>query len=462
MNNSKNKKMIVVLGLLIALLLGIALYMTYFQLVEANFYANHDYNSRNWVDESKILRGTIRDKNGNTLAYTERLEDGSMKRINTYNYMYTPIIGYTSPELGKSGIEQKYNRELLNIPDNYDLISQLEAAYKTNERGKDIYLTIDSDIQSYMYDLLDGYKGSIVVIEPDTGNILSMISRPSFNINKLKENWDTLIQSEDGVLINRATQGLYTPGSIFKIISSIALLEEDINLEYLDQGSTTINGYTISNYKGREYGDIGLREALIKSSNAYFSDKSKELKNIDLLRVTNSFMLGKAYEFDVNRSLSRIPYNNNLDELEKAVTAFGQGETLVTPLDMATMIATIANDGVMMKPRLSNKIVLDNKIDAIEPIILSVAVEKSINDTMKEYLTDTATENNRILSNGTKLAGKSGTAETDTLEHSWYVGYGPSESPEYAIAIVLEHAGVENSQGAGKIFNRAMEYLLNR
>lgn len=462
MNNSRNKKMITILGVLIVMLLGVALYMTYFQLFEAKFYADHDYNSRNWVDESSILRGTIRDADGNSLAYSQKNEDGSMQRINAYYYMYTPIIGYTDPELGKSGIEQKYNKELLNIPDNYDFISQLESAYNRSERGKDVYLTIDSDIQSYMYDLLEGYKGAIVVIEPSTGNIVSMISRPSFNVNRLKENWNSLIESDDGVLINRATQGLYTPGSIFKIISSIALLENNVDLDYIDNGSTTINGYTISNYANREYGEIDLRKALIHSSNTYFSDKSKELDNIDLLRVTNSFMLGKAYDFDVNRSLSRIPYKNNLDELEKAVTAFGQGKTMVTPLDMASMVAAIANDGIMMKPRLVNKTLDGEVITEFSPVQLSKAVPKDINDRMVDYLTDTATENNRILDDGTKLAGKSGTAETDTLEHSWYVGFGPAESPRYAIAIVLEHAGVENSQGAGRIFNRAMEFLLRQ
>ena len=462
MNNNIRKKMTSVLVLIIIMFLSIALYITYFQVAKAKFYANHVDNSRNIVDENKVLRGTIRDRLGNTLTYTDRYEDGSSKRINNYNYLYSHIIGYSSKEYGKTGIERYFNKELLNVPSSEDLISRIEDAYESKDRGKDIYLTVDSDLQSYLYQLMSNFNGAAVVINPQTGDILGMMSMPTFNINTFEEDWNYLTSDDsNAILINRATQGIYVPGSIFKVITSIALLENDVDLSYEDMGSTTIDGYTINNYKDRSYGEIDLRKALVKSSNVYFADKAKELTNRELLAVTDRLMLGKEYEFDIGKNRALIPYKNNLDELEKSVVAFGQGETLVSPLDMANVIAAIANDGVMMKPRLVNKLSNDDTIIEIEPSVLSKVTSDDIVEKMQEYLTDTASENGVKLSDGRLLAGKSGTAEVDDTTHSWYVGYGPSENPKYAIAVVLEYSGMTGNEGAGQIFKEIMEYLEN-
>lgn len=462
MNKSRNRKMTLVLGVLIIMLLVIALYLVYFQLFKRTFYAQHSYNARNWIDETKILRGTIRDRNGNTLAYTKKDDEGNSFRVNNYNYMYSSVIGYTSSQYGKSGVEQSYNKELLDIPTGSDFVSKLEDLYKKTDRGRDVFLTIDSDVQSYMYDLLDGYKGAIVVIDPKNGDIISMVSRPTFNVNRVDEDWNTLVNSEESLLLNRATQGLYTPGSTFKVITAISLLKKGVDLDYDDKGTTTIDGYKISNLYKRVNGKISLREALIYSSNTYFSDKSKLLDNADLLKVTNNFYLGKDYDFEISRNLARIPFVKNLNRLDKAVTAFGQGKTLVTPFDMATIAATIANDGVMMKPRLVYKTLKDDRAREIDPVELTTALDKQTNDKMVEYLTATATEGGRSLSDGRHLAGKSGTAETEKSTNLWYIGFGPSKNPRYAISIILEDTGIENGHPASEIFTKAMEFLLNR
>lgn len=462
MKKSRNRKMTLVLAILIVMLLVVALYLVYFQLFKRNFYADHSYNARNWIDETQILRGSIRDRNGEVLSYTQKDEEGNSYRINNYNYIYSSIVGYTSDQYGKSGIEQSYNKELLDLPTDSDFVSKLEDMYHKSDRGRDVYLTIDSDIQSFMYQLLEGYKGAIVVLDPSNGDVLSMVSRPTFNVNQVDEDWNNLVNSEDSLLINRATQGLYTPGSTFKVLSSIALLEKGVDLDYDDKGTTVIDGYEITNLYGRVNGEISLREALIYSSNTYFSDKSLLLDNADLLNVTNDFYLGKAYDFDISRNLSRIPFNKNINKLDKAVASFGQGTTLVTPLDMATVASAIANDGTMMKPRLVYKTLKDDKVKEIEPIELSDAVSKEINDKIVDYLTDTASEAGRILSGGTLIAGKSGTAETEDSTNLWYIGFGPSENPQYAMAIILEDTGIETGHPASELFTQAMEYLINR
>lgn len=460
MNNNKKKKILVVLVLLLISFLALALYMTYFQLFKADFYASHNFNARNWVDESRVMRGDILDREGKVLAYSQRENDKETNRYYTYDYLYSPIIGYSSKELGNTGIEQSYNQELLNITTNSDFITRLEGIYKQSDKGKDVYLTIDSKVQSYMYKLLSGYKGAIIVKDPSTGDIIAMASRPTFNVNNLKRDWDKLISSNDGVMINRASQGLYTPGSIFKVVSSIVFLENDIDLNYEDKGSTVINGYKISNYKNRAYGTIGLREALIHSSNAYFSDKSKLVSNSDYQKVISRLMIGEKYPFDLAKSDSRTYFKKNIDELEKAVTAFGQGRTMVTPLDMVNLISAVANDGVMMQPRIVSKTSLDGNDNIISEKTLSKAIDKSVNDKLKDYLEKTAKNTGVALSNGNPLAGKTGTAEVEDTTNLWYIGYGPADDPKYSIAIVLEDTGLENGHKAKEIFIKAMNYLL--
>lgn len=462
MRNSRNKKMIIVLGIFIILLLLIAIYLAYFQIFKSDFYASHDFNTRNNVDESQVLRGTIRDRDGNALTYTERDEAGNNVRINKYSYMYSPIIGYTSPNLGKTGLEAKYNRKLLNIPENYDVISQLEDMYSKSEKGQDIYLTIDNEIQEYLFDLMEGYTGAAVVINPKNGDVLAMVSRPTFNLNKYEEYWDSYINSQEAVLLNRATQGIYTPGSVFKIISSVALLENNVDLEYDDKGSTTIDGYTINNYLHQAHGPIGLREALMTSSNSYFSDKSKELNNEQYKKVLRDFMIGEDYSFDLPRSMARIPFNKKLTTLEKAVSAFGQGETLVTPLDMANVVSALANDGVLMKPRLVYKTSREGKETLLEEEKLSTALEPGINAKMVDYLISTAKDNNATLNNGVVLAGKSGTAEVGDTTNLWYTGFTHDEDKKYAIAVVVENTNSDNGHVAKQIFVKTMNYLYNR
>ena len=463
MNKNRNRKMVIVLVVLIALLLFIALYLAYFHLFKAKFYANHNMNARNWVDENKIARGTIKDRDGNILTYSQKTKDGQSVRVNNYKYIYSPIIGYTSTQFGKTGIEQSFNRELLDLPSGDDFVSQLEDLYKKSDKGRDLFLTIDSEVQSFMYGLLKGYSGAIVVLEPKTGDVISMVSRPTFNINKLEENWEELINSNEAVLLNRATQGLYIPGSTFKVLSSIAYLKKGVDLDYDDKGTTVIDGYKIANYNEKANGKIGLKEALMNSANTYYADKSTELQNGDFLSVTDSFMLGKKYDFDITRSFSKIVYSNKIDKLEKAASAFGQGKNLVTPLDMANVAAAIANDGKMMKPRLVYKTEKKGKVRDIETQLLSDALDKTTNDTMVEYMTETASHNGFSLENGMKLAGKSGTAETgpDTTD-LWYIGFGPSDNPKYAVAIVLENTGTQNGHIAGRKFVQAMQFLLDR
>ena len=460
MENNQKKKMLLILIAVIGLLLSLAIYLAFFQMFKSSFYAGHELNARNSKDESEVLRGSILDRNGKVLTYTVRDGEGKSQRINNFDRLYTPVIGYKSSRYGKSGLESKYNKELLNVASNEDFLDKLKETYKKKKKGKDVVLTIDHDLQSYVYDALGDKKGAAIVIDPKTGEILAMVSKPTFNVNKVDQNWEALINDKNGIMINRATQGLYPPGSIFKIISSIAILEGDIDQAYEDKGSNTIDGFKINNFNNKAYGDLNLETALIHSSNAYFSEKSKLISTEKYLDITKRMHIGSSINFDLGTNVSKMVYNSKISTLEKAVAAFGQGDNLVTPLDMAMMISSIANDGVLMKPHLVAEVQEENITIDKKPENLGRVTSVEVAKQLGQYLRSTAKYNGYTIANYA-IAGKTGTAEnTSGPAHSWYVGYGPIEDPRYAVVVLLENNGTKKPN-AGSKYVQIMNYLLN-
>lgn len=460
MRNNKKNKLLIILIVTITLLLAMAIYLTFFQMFKSSFYADHNLNSRNFTDEQKVIRGNILDRNGKILTYSEKNSTGKHIRYNNYDYLYTPIIGYSSNRYGRSGIEAKYNKELLNIASNEDFIGKLKSSYDQKLRGNDVRLTIDNQVQSYIYDLMGNKKGACIVIDPKTGEIISMVSKPTFNVNKVDENWDDLTKDTNGIMINRATQGLYPPGSIFKIFSSILILENDIDQDFDDQGFVKIDGFEVNNLNKKAYGKINLQEALIYSSNAFFAKKSTLIATDTYYDLQKRMHLGTSFNFDIGTNVSKMVYSGGLSRLDKSMAAFGQGDNLVTPLDMAMMISTIANDGVLLKPRLVSEVKEENLSIYKKEEVLSKVTSPEIAKEIGKDLKATAEYNGYTIQNY-DLAGKTGTAENASENpHSWYVGYGPYDNPKYAVAIVLENNGMAKPN-AGDLYIKIMDFLLN-
>ncbi len=462
MKNLKNKKMIILLIIILIMFLSIILYLTYFQLFKSNKLANHPYNMRNWVDENLIVRGSILDRNDRVLTYSVKDSEGKSMRINEYSYMYSSIIGYNSEIYGKSGIESSYNKYLLNIYDSQNVIEKLKEMSLKNTKGNDVKLTIDNDLQAYAYGLLENHKGAIVVMDPKSGEILSMVSRPTFDINNLEANWNQLIESKDSILINRASQGLYTPGSVFKVLTATSILENKVDLDYDDKGSVVIDGYKFKNYNEIAHGPISMREALIHSSNAYFIEKGMQVPVDKLEETSKNFYLGRDYSFDLPRSLAQIPYGSKMSKTDFASVLFGQGKTLITPLDMTMIMAALGNDGLLMSPKIVSNVVdpdgdtiLENKNKE-----LGRATSYEIAEEIRDYLKSVVDYNKSIYVPGVEVGGKSGTAENSTgKSHSWYTAMMPIENPQYVVTVLLESEGDTGSQASAPIANKILNFI---
>ncbi|MCF6461870.1 peptidoglycan D,D-transpeptidase FtsI family protein [Clostridium sp. Cult1] len=459
------KRIITVLIGICILFVSLVAYLSYFQIFKAESIKMNSYNKRLWINEEKILRGSIIDREGKILAYSEK-EGETYKRLYNYGNLYSHIIGYSYREYGKVGLELEYNNALLNISDSTPL-SELKNIVIPNTEGNTLKLTIDHHLQEYSRNLLKGKKGSIVAMNPNTGEIYSMVSLPDFNPLTLKENWSNIVEDVNSPFLNRATSGLYTPGSTFKVITTIAAIEKrDLDREYECTGSTKIDGYVLKDYNSKAHGKLNLEDALVKSCNTYFAEKGVLIGKDKLGEVAERFMINKNIAFDLPVAKSSFPYRENLGKTDIAASSIGQGKVLVTPLNMALVASGIANKGDVVKPILVKEIISPEGkvIKRNQPQIISRAIDVFIANEVKNMMVEgvkRGTSKNASIKN-IRVAGKTGTAENPSGKaHAWFIGFAPADDPKIAVAVVLEEEGSTGGQAAAPIARNIMIESIN-
>lgn len=463
--NKEHTRIILVLVSFCILFVGLIGYLSYFQVFKAEAIKHNAYNKRLWINEENVVRGSIMDRNGRVLAYSEKKDDTNIRYYN-YGNLYSHIIGYSFREYGKAGLELEYNNALLNINENA-AINEIKNLVLPSSVGNDLRLTIDHSMQEKSRSLLQGRKGAIVAMNPKTGEIYSMVSLPDFNTSNLGDDWKNISEDPNSPLLNRATQGLYTPGSIFKIITTTAALETgELNKDYICSGTTTIDGYTFKDYNSNAHGEIGLIEAFTKSCNTYFAEKSQIIGKEKLGSVADKFMFNKNIDFDLSTKTSQFPYKGNLGKTDISAAAIGQGKVVTTPLNMAMMASSIANDGVMVKPILVKEIL--NKDGKLLKEVKTESIS-TVTDSIRAY--EIKEMMNQVVSSGTGtnarlknviVSGKTGTAENPSGQsHSWFVGFAPANDPKIALAVILEESGLTGGQGAAPIARDLIIHGLN-
>lgn len=435
-----NKRLVFVMVFFVALFMTLALYLVYFQLFKRSDIENDSHNRRLWVNEDNIKRGSIYDRNGNVLAYSEEDSDGSQYRIYNYGKSASSVTGYSSKTYGKTGIEKSYNKELLALSG--ENLSNFRKMVVKNDTGYDVHLSLDQNIQEIVYEHIKDIKGSCVVMNPKTGEVLALVSNPSYDPNSVDEDWDFLIQNTDGPLVNRATSGAYRPGSTFKIVTATGVLNYDIDTSYNDTGVETIQGYDIKNFADQAFGMVNLRSAFVNSINTYFASKTNDLGRDKYKELAEKFMINKDYEFDMDKNNAIIPFDD-LNQVDLAMTGFGYGKTQISPLHMAMITSAIANEGKMMQPRLVTKVIdkdgkiIEEKKDKVLSEVTSVENANYIRDMMVSVVNE-GTGTNAYL-DSVQIAGKTGTADKENnLLDAWFVGFAPAYDPDLAIALVVE------------------------
>lgn len=457
-----------------SMFMALIIYLTATDLYYRDEYTSSNYNTRNAIREKNVIRGTIYDRNGIVLAESTE-EDDTIMRIYPYLNLYSHVIGYSSSTYGKSLIESSYNNELTGA--DYITVSNIKSMISGQKKhGRNLTLTIDHELQKKADSLMSNYIGSAVAINPKTGEILAMISKPDFNPTEeyLGNNWSNLSNAENSPFLTRATMGLYPPGSTFKVLTTAAMLENNMQKKIVndDKGYITIGDKDISNAGKKKFGKTDLSAGFRQSSNVYFANIATEMQDSILKETAENFMFNKNIDI-------RFPYNKSKFETgkmtdgERAITAIGQGKTLTTPLHLALIAATIANDGKMMEPYIVADTFQGNfTLAAPHPHALATCIPdnyaKQIKNLMSEAVKSGTAASAQIP--GIEVCGKTGTAENEKTSddpnktHAVFIGFAPYDNPQIAVSVVLEYAGSSGGSIAAPIAREIMKefFRLNK
>lgn len=450
-------------------------YITYFQITVAPKIVSSQYNQKRvWARKNEVLRGSIFDRNMKVLAKSSRTSRDNQKREYPEGQIFAHPLGYIDISYGLSGLERRYDKELSSVSIKDTIFNLMNINKSSKEKyGSSLRTTLDYNLQKLGWDLLGQRKGAIVALDPTTGEILALVSKPSFNPNNLEENWKNIVSDKNNPLLNRATSGLYTPGSVFKIVTSVSALENIKDTKtriFEDKGVLVFNSKeSLRNYNGAVLGNIDFKEALVKSSNVVFGQMGMELGNNKLKATAEKFYFNNDIPSNgIVIENSRFPSIKSYEVGNLAQSAIGQSSILSTPIQMALVAGTIANDGVMMKPTLVKEIV-NNKGEVLDKIksdslgrITSKENAAIIKEAMKAVVERGTGQGAGVY--GISICGKTGTAEHSiegkpATPHSWFIGFAPYEDPTVAVAVIVEEGGVGGgiaSSIASAIFKKAL------
>lgn len=419
------------------------------------------YNPRVKLFDGEIKRGNILDSKGNILAQSF-LDTSGYFRDYPYGRIFSHLIGYSIN--GKSGIEAAYNFQLESL--DWEVWQRLNNIITGSPMvGNSITLTIDAGLQEKCYNLLAKQKGAIVVMEPSTGKILSMVSYPNYNPNEVGQKWTDLSNdTENSPFLNRATQGLYPPGSTFKIITAASAFEFMPNYEeftYNCEGEVQYTENKIRCFNLAAHGVETIRQAFPVSCNTLFSYISKEIGGDNMKNLAERLYFNKNYPFPLQHSKSSFVLNGWSSENEMTQTAIGQGKTLVTPLHMAMITSAVANGGIMMEPYVVDYSTTKWGTTKNKHIPKSIGQVFTFEESefIKDMMVQTITYGSGVPAavSGIEVAGKTGTAENSSgADHGWFVAFAPADEPKVVVSILLENS--DGPRNALKISKEIMKY----
>ncbi len=467
---------------------GLVLGMGWWQVAQAGPLTNDPRNPLVLAAERNAPRGRIVDSRGQVLAMSVKQPGADPLRRYPHPAM-APIVGYKSLLFGTGGLENTYDGQLTGFqqlgPGDELLRKFRSDPYDPSE----LHLSVDVRLQEAALRAFGNDRGAVVAIEPKTGRILALVSNPTYDPNQLSDPatarayLDTLRADKASPLLNRATQGRYVPGSVFKMVTAIAALDSGSTTPettYADQPRQYQTGFRVAGFDVHDAPrtvqldhPLNFYEATEVSCNIYFAHAGLDAGPANYVAAAARLGFGAPIPFDLPTATSQVtggggPYGGFQDKVELANAAYGQGEVLVTPLQMALVAESIADGGTMMAPTLVDKLVSENgNVQTVDPHVMSQvmsgttafeitkAMERAVNGPFAAgYAGGAAVP-------GVLTAGKSGTAQLadGKRPHSWFIGFAPAGDPQIAIAVIAENAG-PGSQHAVPIGGQLMQQYL--
>ncbi|MGB8455023.1 MAG: penicillin-binding transpeptidase domain-containing protein [Anaerocolumna sp.] len=444
-----NREIMLVTYIFVGLFVLVLGYFANFMISQSSEVINNAYNQRQDLLSEQIVRGDIISADGKTLAHTVTDKDGTENRVYPFGSMFAHVVGRFSK--GKTGLEASENFHLLTS--NNNAVSKILRELSGDKNiGDNVMTTLDSRLQKAAYNALGNYKGAVVVMEPSSGKILAMVSKPDYDPNNIDALWEDLIEDSDNdsTLVNRATQGLYPPGSTFKILTALEYIKENPDYEdytYNCVGKGKFNDITINCYNNKVHGEEDLMKSFAKSCNSSFANIGTTLNISAFRKLCENFLFNTSLPTKLVYNQSSFVLTSKSPKKEIPQTVIGQGKTQITPLHNALIVSTVANGGVMMKPYVVDHIenqngnVIKKYMPEIYNTIITPDEAQILTTFMREVVKDgtaTALNNEKYA-----VAGKTGSAEyeEDKPAHAWFVGFAPAENPEIAVSIIVEGVG---------------------
>lgn len=466
LENRKNNKSIIVSTLIFVItFIAMAGYLIYFNLTQAESIINNSYNKRQGVLSRRTIRGSILSDDKTKLAVTNVDGDGNETRYYPYSGLFSHTIGYLNN--GGYGLESLYGYYMLHSNQNF--FEQIGNDLSGNRNtGDNVVTTLNVGLQKACYDALGSNRGAVIVMEPSTGKILAMVSKPDFDPNTLAANWSQITgEGSDSVLVNRATQGLYPPGSTFKLITMLEYLREHKNdygqYHYICDGTYELGNNTINCVRTTAHGDVDLFSSLAVSCNCSFINIGLSLDLDRYKKTAEKMLFNKELPTNLEYNKSRFVLNGESSEWDIAQTSFGQGKTVITPFHLALITCTIANNGTLMEPYLVSSVESTNgmtvkkfKEEKYDTLIMEK--EASL---LKKGMEQVVKDSFSWLFGGVEytLAAKSGSAQygTEGYEHSLYASFSPADNPEIAVVAVVE-GGPQRNTTAAEVTKQIYDY----
>lgn len=448
----------------------------------------HPENRRTLYDSYEVQRGSIV-AGGERIATSTPSDDVyAWQRTYVDSAMWSPITGYATVFPSASGIEQAMNAELSGTADTA-FFSRIEQILSGQDpRGSTVELSLDPVVQRAAFEAMGSLKGAVVAIEPDTGRILAMVSTPSYDANALAvHDVDALNATYTGLeedpnqpLQNRAIAGdMNPPGSTFKlVVASAALASGEYTAEStlpnpasyrLPQSAHTV--YNASNGPCGPGDEVTIADAIRLSCNIPLAELAVELGDEAIREQAEKFGFNQSFTTPLASTPSSYP--SGLDDAQTALSGFGQGPLIASPLQIAMVSAGIANGGTVMNPWMVDDVIGEDLSvqQSWDPTQFGQAIDAdvaaAITDAMVSSVSNGAASGARI--DGVEVAGKTGTAENDGSDpfSLWFTGFAPADDPQVAVAVVVEDGGGQGQSGSGNtiaapIAKKVMEAVLGR
>jgi cell division protein FtsW (lipid II flippase)/uncharacterized membrane protein YhdT len=429
------------------------------------------------VELNRTLRGAILDRHGNPIAHSLERGGDRVYPDPVLAESLAQTVGFDSGFYGTLGLEHTFNDYLNGRGHDSALMAwfaRLRYILTQEFDGQDVQTTLDPDLQKMVYGLMSdparvSNAGAALLMEPTSGEIRAIVSIPTFDpalIDTIFESLNPDIQP----LVNRATQGQYTPGSVFKILTAAAALDTPtygtdgglITPDYMFYFNDDLQpppgpaGYNTwwhegacavtASYQG--FGNFDFAQALAYSDNVVFAQIGQALGPFRFREYAEAFGIGQTYEIGIEVAPSSLVRDSAYLETPcgLAQTAFGQGQLFVTPLQIAMLGATVANDGELPYPRLVSR----PRVGEKGWRVISKEAADQLTEMMVTVTEDEYGSGLNAQINGVHVAGKTGTAQVNGAPHAWFVGFAPAEDPQYLAVVVLEHQG-EGSQWAAPL-----------